>query len=211
MDALRELAEAAFLAFNLPATLLLLLLSLYWLTVIIGALDLSVLDMDLPDVDVDMDGDAGGGVLESMLDYFNVRFVPLSVLLSMFAVGWWVVTMLGNHYLNPRENLVIGTGISLVGVLIGGHVAKLCSSPLVPFFRQMRMHVSDNRDLVGSRVMVTSSKADATFGQAEIRGDGAPITLHVRTDGETISRGTEAVILHYNQEEDFYVISTLEI
>jgi hypothetical protein len=52
-----DFIEACFHVVNLPATLLLILVVLYWLTVIIGALDLTAFDLDLPDLDLE-GGDA---------------------------------------------------------------------------------------------------------------------------------------------------------
>lgn len=57
---MRELFNAAFSAVNIIPTILMLLILIYWLTVIIGALDLDFLNVDVDtdaDVDVDVDAD----------------------------------------------------------------------------------------------------------------------------------------------------------
>ncbi len=211
-----ELYEAAFHVVNLPATLLLILVLLYWMTVIFGVLDLSSLDMDieLPDADVDADVDLGDSSpvgFEAFLAYFNIRYVPISIFLSLFGLSFWVVSMLGNMALNPVYSGWIGVGILVVNIPISAHVAKYLSLPFVPLFRSIRDEASANRNLIGSRVVVTSSTADPSFGQAEIQETGAPITLSVRTEGEVIPKGTEAVIMEHNPEDDIYIITTLEI
>ena len=58
MSAWAEVYHAAFHLVNLPATLLLILVLCYWGTVILGVMDLSTRDVDLPDVDMEA-GDAG--------------------------------------------------------------------------------------------------------------------------------------------------------
>jgi hypothetical protein len=198
---------------NLPATLFLLLILLYWATVILGVMDLSTLDLELPDADMDA-GDAGGEGLqmEGMLEYFNIRYVPASIVISLFGLSLWVVSMVANDLLNPGRFGLIGLGIFAVNLVVSSHIAKFASAPLVPLFKGMREQSSASRDLIGSRVVVTSSRVDSSFGQAEIRGDGPPITLSVRTEGnEELIRGAEAVILHQETETDHYIITTLEI
>ncbi len=204
-----EFYRACFHVTNLPATLLLLLAVVYWLTVIVGLMDLSSLDVDLPDADLEV-GD-GGGFFQAFLEYFNIRFVPVSIMVSLYALSFWIVSMLANEYLNPGKIGLVGLVIFVLNIPLSAQVAKWAGAPLVPLFKGMRMDASAKRELVGSRVVVTSSKADAAYGQAEIAGEGPPITLAVRTDGEVIPKGTEAVILSHQEETNTYTITTLEI
>jgi hypothetical protein len=209
-----ELYEAAFHVVNLPATLLLILVLLYWFTVMLGVLDLSSLDVDVDMPDMDMEADMGGSSpvgFDAFLEYFNIRYVPISIMISLFGLSFWVVSMIGNMYLNPAYIGIIGLAIFVGNVVVSAHVAKVLSIPFIPLFKSIRQEVSAKRNLVGSRVVVTSSKVDADFGQADIVDDGPPITLSVRTEGEEILKGTEAVILHHQPEKDLYIITTLEI
>jgi hypothetical protein len=213
MQLMSTFLEACFHVVNLPATLFLLLILLYWTTVIFGVMDLSTLDVDLPDVDVDA-GDAGGDSIqmEGMLEYFNIRYVPASIVISLFGLSLWVISMVANELLNPANIGLIGLGIFVANLLVSSHIAKFASAPLVPLFKGMREQSSASRDLIGSTVVVTSSKVDSSFGQAEISGDGPEITLSVRTEGEEILlKGTEAVILHQETETEHYIITSLEI
>lgn len=210
MSAWIELYHAAFDVVNLPTTLLLILVLLYWTTVILGVMDLSTLDVDLPEPDMEM-GDAGVAGFEAFLEYFNIRYVPVSIVISLFSLSLWVVGMTANSILNPGYNGLVGLGIFVLNLPLSAHAAKFMSLPLVPLFKSMRSDATDKRDLVGCRVVVTSSKADPHFGQAEIRGDGPPITLSVRTEEGEIPRGREAVILSHQPEKDIYILTTLEI
>ncbi len=217
MSGLAQLWHASIHLANLPYTLLLLLVVLYWLTVLAGVLDLGSLDLDAPDVDGDVDldvPDAGvdAGFFGGLLEYFNLRKVPFSIMVSAFALSLWVVGMLANHYLHGTRSALLGLALLLPNILLSAHVAKFVTLPLVPLFRGMRTEVAASRDLVGSRVIVTSSKVDATFGLAEIREVGAPITLMVRTEGgETLSKGAEAVILRSEPEKSVHIITKLEL
>ena len=62
-----ELIQTAFSPINLLFTILLMLVILYWLSIIIGALDIGSFDLDFDfDADVDVDLDADGLELDGM-------------------------------------------------------------------------------------------------------------------------------------------------
>ncbi|MCC5849492.1 MAG: DUF1449 family protein [Verrucomicrobia bacterium] len=212
MSSLLEFYHAAFHVVNLPATLLLMLVVLYWITVIFGVLDLSSLDFDLPEIEIegDVGTEMGHTGFDAFFEYFNIKYVPISIFVSFFALAFWVTGMIANEMLGGRELPLIGLGVFGVNLITSVHAAKFITWPMVPIFKQMRLDVSDKRDLIGSRVVVTSSKADASFGQADIVDEGAPITLNVRTEGEEIPKGTEAVILQHQKERDIYIITPME-
>ena len=212
MSAWVDFFQAAVHVVNLPATLLLLLVVLYWLTVIFGVMDMSSLDIDLPEIEIE--GDVSPGTpasgFEPFFEYFNIKYVPISIFVSFFAVVFWVVSMWFNDMLGSLERPWMGGAVFAGNLLFSAHAAKWITWPMVPIFKQMRKDVSAKRDLVGSRVIVVSSKADAGFGRAEITEEGAPITLNVRTEGEELPKGAEAVILHHDLERDIYIITNME-
>ena len=96
---MRELLEASISYVNFPFTVLLGLVLLYWITVIVGLLDLDLFDVDLDvdadvDVDVDVDVDAGadvpgvGGAGIATLRFFHVGTVPVEVSEKLLAHLW---------------------------------------------------------------------------------------------------------------------------
>ncbi len=218
MNGFIQLWHASIHVVNLPYTLLLLLVVLYWLVVLAGMLDVDSIDLDAtcPDVaGADADGAdfdiPTAGFFGGLLEYLNLRKVPLSIVVSLFALSLWIIGVLANHHLHGTRSGLLGLAVLVPNILLSAHVAKFATLPLVPLFRGMRAAASSSRDLVGTRVIVTSSKVDATFGQAEIREVGAPITLMVRTEGgEILARGAEAVILRSEPEKSVHIITQLE-
>ncbi len=196
---------------NLPYTLLLLLVVFYWITVMLGVLDVDALDLDMVDAEGGVEHAAAGGGHEGLLEYFNLRKVPLSIVVSLFALSLWLLGVLANHYLHNTASRLLGLVIFVPNVILSAHVAKVVTRPLVPLFRSMHADSAESRDLVGTRVIVTSSRADGTFGQAEVASDGVPITLSVRTEGEVLPKGTEAVIVYEDAGKQVYIISKLEV
>ncbi len=96
-----EFLELCFTSVNLPFTILLILVFIYWVFFIVGAVGLDSLDLDFDafdlDADVDVDVDAhldahGGGhaghssgMFVSMLRFFNVGDIPLMIWATFFA------------------------------------------------------------------------------------------------------------------------------
>lgn len=202
---------------NLFSSLLLLLVVLYWVIVICGVLDVDALDLDM-DLDLDA-GDADGmevdvsGGSEGLLEYLNLRKVPLSIMVSIFTLSLWLLGVLANHYLHNTSSALLGLVVFVPNVLISAHIAKFVTMPLVPLFRSMNQDIAVVRDMAGTRVRITSSKADAKFGQAVVLApeDGPAVVLSVRTEGEVLPKGTEAVVVSEDVDKRVYVVSKLEV
>ena len=103
---MQELWQAAFEPVNLFYTILLGLILLYWLSVLVGALDLSALDFDLDvdadmdmDVDVDADIDADAemesslGWMAGALHFFNFGKLPFMILMTFVILPAWVLSI----------------------------------------------------------------------------------------------------------------------
>jgi len=198
---------------NLFSSLLLLFVVLYWIVVMCGVLDLDALDLDMESGDVDGVDAGGADGSEGLLEYLNIRKVPLSIVVSVFAISLWLLGVMANHILHDTSSGLLGLLVFVPNVLVSAHVAKWVTMPLVPLFRSMQKGIAEVRDITGTRVRITSSRADAKFGQAEMlsAGDGPPVVLSVRTEGEELVRGTEAVIVGGDADKRVYVVSKLEV
>ena len=133
-----ELLHVAFMPVNLLFTVLLLLVLLYWIMVILGALDIDFLDFDFDtDTDVDIDADAdmdvqGGGVLRGVLEFFYVGEIPVMVLVSVFALCLWMISVIGNYYLNPKDSLILSLPILAGNIFVSSMVVKVMAVPSLP-------------------------------------------------------------------------------
>ncbi len=200
---------------NLFSSLLLLVVVLYWVIVVCGVLDVDTLDLDLDFDTGDADGVETGSTdgHEGLLEYLNLRKVPLSIVVSIFAISLWLLGVLANHYLHNTSSGLLGLVVFVPNVLISAHVAKIVTMPLVPLFRSMNQGIAEVRDMAGTRVRITSSKADDKFGQAVVISpdDGPAIVFSVRTEGEVLPKGTEAVVVCEDADKRVYVVSKLEV
>jgi len=216
---MRELFQASISAVNAPYTLLLVAMLIYWGGVVLGALDIDALDLDIEgdaDIDagdMDADADAGGeGVGHALLTYFNLRDVPVTIVASFFILSLWACGILSNYYLHRNSSELLAAALFIPNLLVSLHVAKFITAPLKPVFKKMKAQVEDHQDLVGKRCVVTTSEVTEHFGQAEVKTNGAELQLTVRTtDGETLKKGDQAVIMEELGAKGMYVISKLEM
>lgn len=232
-----ELFQAAIAPANLPYTVLLGLILLYWLLYLLGmlgedALDFLGLDLDADvdvdvdadvdididadvDVDADLDADMGGagpaGALVSVLSFFHVGEVPVIIIFSILALATWLISIVATQLIG-RADFVIGLML-FVPVFLGGLiVTKTLVMPFAPYLKKVLNQSGDKVQVVGRRCVVTSIEATPKYGQAEMPTEGAPLLLNVKTrDGVTLHKGDEAVVFDYDKPTSVYFIAALDI
>ncbi|MBI9017491.1 MAG: DUF1449 family protein [Phycisphaerae bacterium] len=215
---MRELIHEAFLPVNLGFTILLSLIVLYWLSVIIGAMDAEFLNFDLDadidaDVDMDLDGDiATPDMLRTFLGFFHVGKVPIMVLLSILILSLWIISLMSNYYLNPDRGMFIGTGIALGNLVASLMITKVVLMPFAKVFESFNNDDSSTKKIVGRICIITTTKVSDKMGQAEIKTTAAPILINAKTeDGCTLNRGDEAVVVGHDKDKSIYYVMPVEI
>lgn len=203
MAEFRELFTIAIQGANLPITVLLIIMLLYWLSVILGALDIDMLSFDLDmdteaSLDMDADGDfdaQSGGAYQGFMFYFNIGTVPVTIWLSILILVCWSLTMIESYTINPSQNSLLALGLAIPNLIAGMYVAKFVCQPLKKVFLAMEDDAITNKSLIGQRAKVTSSTISQTFGLIELKTDGAPITMNARIkDGAEIPKGSTVLL-----------------
>lgn len=203
MAEFRELIQIALAGINLPITLLFAVMLMYWISVIIGAMDIDIIQFDVDveldaDADIELDADAdiaSGGALNGMMLYFNIGAVPVTVWLSFLIFACWLLSVLETYYLNPGHHFLIALIFVIPNLIVGMYIAKFATAPLKKVFEAMAPKNTTRKSLIGQRAEVVSSTIDQNFGQIQIKTDGAPLTLNARTEGDaTIPKGQTVVI-----------------
>ena len=130
---MKELLEQAIIYYNLPLTILLGFVVLFWLLSLLGAVDLDTIDIDLDtevnaDLDVDVNGSDGAadGFFGSLLRFVNAQDVPVMVIVSLLTLCMWGIGILSNFYLNPNDSGLLALGFLFVNfilsiLLVKGH------------------------------------------------------------------------------------------
>jgi hypothetical protein len=211
---------------NLPYTILLGLVLLYWILYIVGAVGSDVLDFAGLDLDADADVDVGpgldadgdidaahgsGGALGSVLHFFHVGEVPVMLIFSILVLSTWAISVLANYALGNSSGPV--AMLLFFPILLGGLVVtKTVITPFAPLLRKVFDQSGDKVELIGKRCTVCSSEATSSYGQCEVKTKGAPLLLNVQTrEGERLARGEEAVIFDYDKANNVYLIAKLDI
>jgi len=217
-----EFITAAFSSVNIVFTVLLLLMGLYWITVILGVLDVNLFEIDLPDSgleagpEMDVDVDTGGlpsGPLRSFLHFFYIGEVPTMVLASILILSLWTFSMLGNYYFNPNGSMAVALPIFLGNLAASAFVMKLFAMPLRRLYTMLNKDYNAAGDVVGriGKVITTRVRKDK-MGQVEVPTKGAPIILNVLSqDDHEFAHGDEAVVVSKDSERGTYLIAPVDL
>lgn len=217
-------------------TVLLGIALVYWMFVILGALDIDIIgDADLDGAAegamegaaegamegaaegaMDGAGDAGDFELEGgagILAALGLRKVPLTVSLSFLVLFSWIACLLVFFYaggwLGALPRWIVAPLLLVASLLLAIPLTAIASRPLGPLFKVHR--AKRNADFIGSVCTVTTGRVDAKFGQALIEDGGDSLLVSVCCDREnTLSRNQKALIIDYDDRRQAYVIEPMD-
>jgi hypothetical protein len=209
-----ELLQAAVAPPNLVPTGLLVFVLLYWLTVIIGLLDMKTVDLDLH-MDADghfhstghfhHDADTGTGWLNGALAFFNLGRIPLMVFLSFVFLPLWAGSILANYY-TGNTSWLLGLAF-LLPLFIGSlFVAKVLTLPFVKLFTALEKDHDAGAVVIGKVCTVLLPTSAEHLGQASVRIDGAPLMLNVRSLSTPLAKGETALVIDFDAKRRCYLI-----
>ncbi len=222
-----ELLQAALHPVNFLFTILLLVIIFYWISVIIGALDINTFDFDLDvdtdldiDIDVDVDADmdvdteaevgSSGGLFAGALHFFNFGKLPFMVIMSFAILISWFISITTNHYFGK---LSYGFAIALFipNIFVSLLLTKWITSPLVPLFKTFDEGV-EPVDFIGQSCILTMTASSKKMGQANVEIENNKLLVNVKTeeeDGEVLKKGEEALIVGKSENGKFYFVKRL--
>ncbi|OGO76941.1 MAG: hypothetical protein A2Y23_00090 [Clostridiales bacterium GWB2_37_7] len=204
---MNELFTTAVEGVNIIPTTLLGLVVLYWLFVTIGALDLSSLDID---IDVDADVDAISDPLHSIMIFFKIGRIPIGFVISVIILVFWVLSM-AMHLLPFKTGGIVAGIFMLPSLIISALITKAILSPLEKAFRKGTKSEFEQEIVEGRRGILLCDMTFGRLGQVEIKRDGSPIIINVKTiKDEELQKGDEVLVLKKDEEKDFYLITKLE-
>ena len=211
---MKELWDQAILPYNLPFTILLGLVIVFWLTTLLGAVSVDSLDVDA-DIDVDAAGDDAnvglGGMAAAMMRVVNAGYIPLTIVLSILILMMWIASILLNYYFNPGHSMLVAGGFVIAAFVLGVIATKAITQPLVPFMKKLK-DAENAAPVIGEVGVVRSIQIDSQYGQVEVeRPDGAPALLNARlgVDSEPVPRGTPVVIISIDEKSGVYLARSL--
>jgi hypothetical protein len=184
----------------------LVLVVLYWITVIIGALDVDLVDVG------DAELDAGG-----FWSAFGFGAVPFTVVLSLWITLGWIVTVLGTSWIRGTDLFIppaaTGTAVLVAGIGVGMLGAKLLTRPLAKLFEDAP--ATAHADLVGKVCVVRTGTVTLDSGQAEITDDeGQLLLINVRRsphepqglEDDLFARHSKVVVFDYDEVDRVFLV-----
>lgn len=200
---------------------------LYWTMVIVGAVDIDLLDFDIDidsdfdvdlDMDVDVDADVDGdldvdadapspGILHTLMAAIGLGTVPVTIIGSIVTLASWFLCFAAVYYLGPVLGTSVFAGLAVVAVsfVLSLPITTVFTHPLKGVFKT-HTHTG-GQTLVGKLCKVTSGSVTDTFGQAEVDDGGAGLLVSIRCETEgALKRGSRALIIDYDAEQDVYFV-----
>jgi len=199
----KEIWEQAILSYNLPLTILLGLVVLFWIFSLLGTIGIDSLDGEL-----DSDGADLSDLPAAMLRVVNAGAVPLTVVLSVLVLALWMLSLTLNYYFNPTHSSFVAAACFL-GALVGAVIlTKILTQPLVPLMRKLK-ESENSQPVIGEVGVVRSLEIDDRFGQVEVqRADGAPALLNAKLgiDAEPLPRGASVIVVSLDENTGIYLV-----
>ena len=228
----------AILAFpTVVFTVMLALAILYWLFVVVGAVDIDSFGgaddaiegaagaakgamegavgaakgaMEGVHDGLDVDGlDAGDpdGALAGLSNVLRLGSAPVTVVFSLFALFGWLLTALFAVTFGV-PGLLVGAGIMVGSAVASLLLTSLAIRPLAPIFVTKTARKSG--DLVGKIATITTGQVTMRFGQATVADGGAGLSLQIRAEpGSTLKRGDKVVLVYWDQEHEAFHVEKL--
>ena len=196
---------------NLPFTVFLGLIVLYWLLVALGALDVHLFSDFDSDVHGDIHHDASHdiGSFTKILHFVGVGDVPVMVIVSVLGLSMWLGSMIANYYLTDGSQLY-ALALLIPNFVISVVVTRYITLPMRPLFRSLSKDRGAGEEVLGNICRITTSEATPTFGQAEITRSGAPVLINVRTlDDAVLVKGAQAAVVRGDSEKGVYYITPM--
>lgn len=225
---MNELATASLQFPTVVFTIVLGIVLVYWLFVLLGALDIDLFGGDV-DVDVsgaakgigdvltggakggaeafhadggadgDADADAGG-----LWHGLGLGDVPVTISVSLIVMISWCGSLLVMHYLAGTAGWQRAI-VLVVAIVIALPIAALLVRPLAPVFAVKEG--KSNADYIGHGCTITTGSVDDNFGQATVEDGGTVLVIQVRC-GEPgkLARGDKALIIEFDQARQAYVV-----
>lgn len=214
-----ELYQAAITPHQILLTLLLALVVLYWLLVILGALDF---ETDLPDDLGDGGGDTDGGIHHghgvntggawlTAGRLFGFSQVPIAVWGSFMILFMWFTSLALNQKWNPEASTAQALLLLLPNFAVSALITKIVTIPVAKLFKAMADADTEAEEVIGRTGIICSIEADERYGQIEISAMGVPLLINVRTQpGEpALPKGTAAKVTSAGPDNAYYFIEAI--
>ena len=221
---------------NFLATAMMILVLLYWAMMIFGVVGADMFDIEVDvdadvgiDADIDMDMEVDGniatagaadmdtgssttsaasGLLRGVFEFFYLTDVPVAIVGSTFAFGYWGSSLILNHLFNVEQTFLGSLIWMIPSIIVGLIVMRIAVKPMAKVLAKSGPEDNSRSDMTGVVGQVVTSAVNETFGQIEVKTAGEPeVVYNARTaKGQELAKGDAAKIISYNDERDTFLV-----
>lgn len=185
---------------------------LYWIFNLIFGSVLGDSDLDAADIDVDADADLAdvsgdGSAWDKLLAFVNVGKVPFMIVLSVFKLFAWVITLASSIVLNLVTWGWMSVFILLPVIFVAFIITRFATKPLVKLYHAMGYNGEEAYDLLGRSARMLSTISGDTIGAAELKVNGDVVRINVKSKtGEAIRFDADVMIADESQDKKYYIV-----
>lgn len=210
---MNDFIELAFTGPVWPASVAIIMLLVYSVLVFLGLVDAAIDPPDFgagePSVDV---SDSLTSVGAMSFRWLNLDSVPIFIWFGVFGLCWWIISLGMWEWFDSARyepTLLPSVLLALRNVVIAVGFTKFLTMPMRRLFERGRAYTAEV--LIGEVCEIQTGEANANFGRAKYKTDGAPLLLNVRTRGELLGRGQRAEIVDFDPEKRIYIVQSTEV
>ncbi len=219
---MNEIIQALSAPQNALLTALLVIVTLYWVSVVIMGVGIELLDgafsfMDIGGHDVDpttgLDSHVHSTHVESpifttVLRFFNFGEVPVTIIASVFILVSWAASLWLFHWYKdfpvPVQALVI------LGILVAAlFITKPVTAPLKSIFSSQGDKAPERTNLIGCDCILTMPVTETQSGQAEAKTPNnrfLVVSVRAASGQGAIPKGARAVIISVDPTAGGYLV-----
>lgn len=195
-----EIVTIAISGANFFPTVLFLLVLIYWLISLIGALDI-----DIFDIDIDFEAE---GLHIDIFSFLKLNNIPVTIYITMVVFISWIMCI----------SITLFTGISsgtlgYLYMVLSFPIAILCTSfltiPLKGVFKGIgESKTRSNENLKGQLCTLKFNLTGDKISQATIEDDEAEVLINVKKsrNSEDIPKGGTGLVIKEDESKQFYII-----
>ncbi len=191
---MNELIQASLRFPTVVFTIGLGIVLVYWLFVLLGALDIDLLG--------GADGDVDTSGLFAKLGF---GVVPITITASVTLLAGWVGSLLVMQHVTETWAAFV---VLAAALMVGLGITRLLVRPLAPVFEVKEG--KSNRDYVGHTCVIDTGRVDDAFGQATVEDGGTVLVISVRCDrSDQLARGDKALIIDFDDTRQAYLVEPI--
>lgn len=209
-----KLFHIAFAPANFILTLLVIIITIYWLIVIFTGFD-----FDFAEADADIDADAGGdlskpetgsidgdGVWSAMLRFFYIGELPVIFIVTLVVLTMWLINVNITAILGISHN-ALGFALYLPGFIASMLVTKVVARPFVKLYAMFNHKGEAPIDFIGKTGRVIAPMRDNRLGQIEVYVVKDVIKIYTRSiDGQPILYNDTVIVLEESPDNKFFFV-----